>query len=101
MTLNPFRINYRFVTYSGKISGHPGERGTFYPNACVTSCSPQDEIPYRNTGFPLIILKKIIFTTAFLVLTRRVGFDKKKLSLYYNINDYLAVKMGWLVRKDL
>ena len=39
----------------GKISGHPGERGTFYPNACVTSWSPRSEVLIRWCRLLLVI----------------------------------------------
>jgi hypothetical protein len=43
-----------------------GEKSTTW----TPSCSPQGENPYRNTRFPAIIFKKIIFTMPFLVLTK-------------------------------
>ncbi len=41
MTLNFFRINYCFVTYSGKISGHPGDRARHHSQICSGSGRPQ------------------------------------------------------------
>jgi len=73
---------------SGKISGHPGERRTFYPNACVTSCNRVFKCFCFNTMFQIEI--NIEWEKFFILLRKRFRtFMKKSSAILFSRNSWL------------